>query len=78
MMSRLQRAIFEITGEMASFELGQASRSMYEFVWSEFCDWYLEASKASLRNDDSGTRRVLSFTLKTILKLLHPLIPFIT
>ena len=78
MMSRLQRAIVEITAEMESFELGQASRSMYEFVWSEFCDWYLEASKASLRNDDSGTRRVLSFTLKTILKLLHPLIPFIT
>ena len=78
MMSRLQRAIIEITAEMESFELGQASRSIYEFVWSEFCDWYLEASKSSLRDDDSGTRMVLSLALKTILKLLHPLIPFIT
>jgi valyl-tRNA synthetase len=78
MLSRLHRAVAEITEQMESFELGQASRSLYDFVWSEFCDWYLESSKPALRQGDPGTRSVLSATFKTILKVLHPLIPFIT
>ncbi len=78
MLSRLQRVIREVTDHLEAFDLGQANRVMYDFVWSEFCDWYLEASKLALRESDPDTCQVLSRTLTTILKLLHPLIPFIT
>jgi valyl-tRNA synthetase len=77
-MSRLQRAIGEITAQLEAFDLGAASRTVYEFVWSEFCDWYLEAAKPALRDGDRRTRSVLRTVLTDILKLLHPIIPFIT
>ena len=77
-MSRLQRAIREVTQHLDAFDLGAATRVAYDFVWSEFCDWYLEAAKPQLREGNETTKTVLAKTLTDILKLLHPLVPFIT
>jgi valyl-tRNA synthetase len=76
--SRLQGAVREITRHLEAFDLGAANRAAYDFVWSEFCDWYLEAAKPQLRRGDARTRYVLHTVLTDILKLLHPMIPFIT
>lgn len=76
--SRLQRAAQDVTRHLEAFDLGAASRSAYDFVWSEFCDWYLEAAKPELRAGNQTTQAVLLSTLTDILKLLHPLVPFIT
>ena len=76
--SRSQRAIREVTRHLDAFDLGAAARAAYDFVWSEFCDWYLEAAKPQLREGNETTKAVLAKTLTDILKLLHPLVPFIT
>ena len=76
--SRLQRAIREVTRHLDAYDLGAATRAAYDFVWSEFCDWYLEAAKPELREGSAATKAVLAKTLTDILKLLHPLVPFIT
>lgn len=77
-LSRLQHATEEVTRHLDAFDLGAATRAAYEFVWSEFCDWYLEAAKPELREGNAATKAVLARVLTDILKLLHPLIPFIT
>ena len=77
-LSRLQRAIRKATRHLEAFDLGMANRALYDFVWSEFCDWYLEAAKPALRADDPRTRHTLRVVLRDVLKLLHPLVPFIT
>ena len=77
-LSRLQRAVGEVTQHLDAFDLGAATRAAYDFVWSEFCDWYLEAAKPELREGNAVTRAVLARALTDILKLLHPLVPFIT
>lgn len=77
-VSRLRTAIDEVTAAMEAFDLGAANRRIYDFVWSEFCDWYLEAAKPALRAGDERTRYVLRSTLEAILALLHPILPFIT
>jgi valyl-tRNA synthetase len=77
-MSRLQRAIKDITHNLESYDLGLANRAAYEFVWNDFCDWYLEAAKPQLREGNAETKIGLQTVLTNILKLLHPLIPFIT
>lgn len=77
-LSRLQRATGEVTRHLDAFDLGAATRAAYEFVWSEFCDWYLEAAKPELREGNTATKAVLARALTDILKLLHPLVPFIT
>ena len=77
-VSRLQRAVQSVTGHLEAFDIGAANRAAYDFVWSEFCDWYLEAAKPRLREGDERTRFVLKTVLTHILKLLHPLVPFIT
>jgi valyl-tRNA synthetase len=76
--SRLQRAIADATRRLEEYDLGLASRALYDFVWSEFCDWYLEAAKPALREGDPRTRAVLLKVLEGLLRLLHPLVPFIT
>jgi valyl-tRNA synthetase len=76
--SRLQRAIKDITANLEAYDLGLANRSAYEFVWNDFCDWYLEAAKPQLREGSAETKTVLQTVLINILKLLHPMIPFIT
>ena len=77
-LSRLQRAIRSVTEHLEAYDLGAATRVAYEFVWSEFCDWYLEAAKPELREGNETTKAVLAWALTDILKLLHPLMPFVT
>ena len=77
-LSRLQRAVGDVTRHLDAFDLGAATRAAYDFVWSEFCDWYLEADKPELREGNAATKAVLAGTFTDILKLLHPLVPFIT
>src|SRR5690606_32414566 len=57
---------------------GAANRAAYDFVWSEFCDWYLEAAKAPLREGDPHTLRTVRHALDVVLRLLHPFVPFVT
>ncbi len=78
MLSRLERALEEVAGHLDALELGLAARAAYDFVWSEFCDWYLEAAKPGLKAGDPGTRQVLAFTLESVLKMLHSFMPFVT
>ena len=81
-VSRLESCIKEVTLNMGKFELGIAAGALYDFMWSDFCDWYIELSKAPLYGDSPEKKRtalaVLCFVLENALKLLHPFIPFIT
>ncbi len=81
-LSRLNEAITDITEWMDKMELGLAAQRMYEFTWTEFCDWYVEMAKPRLYGEDAEVKRstvsVLVYVLKNTLKLLHPLMPFIT
>ncbi len=77
-LSRLQRATKEATERLEAYDLGGANRALYDFVWSEFCDWYLEAAKPQLYAENAQTKAVLRHTFTSILKLLHPIVPFIT
>ncbi len=78
LLSRLQRAVADVTAALDEMDLGAANRLAYEFVWSEFCDWYLEAAKAPLRESDPHTLRTIRHALEAVLKLLHPFMPFVT
>ncbi|HSL93251.1 MAG TPA: valine--tRNA ligase [Bacillota bacterium] len=80
-LSRLSRTASDVTRYMERYDFGEASRLMYEFVWNEFCDWYIEMAKVSLQA--AGERKaevlqVLCFTLSRALELLHPFMPFIS
>src|SRR5690625_531859 len=77
-LDRLNDAAARVTGHLEAFELGQAARAAYEFVWSEFCDWYLEAVKPALKEADSAAPAVLHHVTVEVLRLLHPFMPFIT
>lgn len=77
-MSRLQKANKQITDHLEDYELGLANRKAYDFVWSEFCDWYLEAAKPALYSNNARSRYILKTVLSEILKLLHPIVPFIS
>ncbi len=81
-ISRRNHTIAEVTRLLEQFHLGEAGRVLQEFVWSQFCDWYIEASKVSLYGDDPDakavTQSVLENTLAVILRLLHPFMPFVT
>ena len=82
--SRLQDTIGEVERAVASYRFDLASQALYEFIWNEYCDWYLELSKPVLYGDDAtpamrqGTRRTLIEVLEETLRLLHPFMPFIT
>ena len=80
--SVLEQSIEEIEAHLHEFRFDLASKAYYELVWNAFCDWYLELAKVQLQNEDiavrRGTRRSLLSVLETILRLGHPLIPFIT
>jgi valyl-tRNA synthetase len=82
-LSRLQHTEKEVTELLGRFELGEAGRLIYEFIWNEFCDWYIELSKPRLYNSDSPAERaaaqyVVCEVLRSAMKLLHPYMPFIT
>ncbi len=72
----------DVTVLMDSFDLGIAVQKIYDFIWEEFCDWYIEMVKPRLYNDADETKAAALYTLKTVLidalKLLHPYMPFIT
>ena len=82
--SRIQRVTEETSASIESYRFDLASQALYDFVWNEYCDWYLELSKPVLWDEDAspsqqqGTRETLLLILEQILRLLHPLMPFIT
>ncbi|WP_456411247.1 valine--tRNA ligase [Oceanithermus sp.] len=78
MAARLREGIRNITQLYDAYELALASREVYQLVWSEFCDWYIEAAKPALRAGNAATLRGLETALEALLKLLHPFMPFVT
>ena len=81
-LTRLNKVIREVTANISKYEIGLATSKLYDFVWSEFCDRYIELSKGALYSTDDKKRSdklaVLSYVLTETLKLLHPFIPFVT
>ena len=80
LLSRLATVTAQVTEQLENFKLSDAARLLYDFTWSEFCDWYVEMSKSRLRDDQARplAQRVLAGALDTILRLLHPIMPFVT
>ena len=81
-LSKVNTLAKEVSENMEHFELGLAAQKIYDFLWDEFCDWYIEMVKPRLYNKEDTTREAALWTLKTVLinalKLLHPFMPFIT
>ena len=81
-LSRLAGVIAEVDGLLEQFEFGKACEALYHFAWGELCDWYLELAKVPLASGDAAaaarTKRVLGFALDQTLRLLHPVMPFVT
>ncbi len=81
-LSKVNKLAEEVTENMDKYELGIAVQKVYDFIWEEFCDWYIEMVKPRLYNEEDTTKAAALWTLKTVLgnalKLLHPYMPFIT
>ncbi|MCR5826053.1 MAG: valine--tRNA ligase [Oscillospiraceae bacterium] len=81
-LSKLNTLIREVTDNMDAFELGVASAKVYDFIWDNYCDWFIELTKARLNGEDEQAKRnaqnVLCYVLIETLKLLHPFMPFLT
>ncbi len=80
-LSRLNRTIRTVNESLATYDIDDASNALYEFIWSEFCDWYIELAKPRLRGSDqekNEARNTLYHVLETTMRLLHPITPFIT
>lgn len=80
-LARLNETVKDVRRAYEDYRLDNAANAIYSFVWTEFCDWYLELTKVQLKGDEAmqrGTRHTLVTVLETILRLAHPIIPFIT
>ena len=81
-LAQLARTIAEVETQVAAYRFDLVSQALYEFTWNTFCDWFLELSKPALQGDDKdaadSTRQTLLYVLESTLRLLHPLIPFVT
>ena len=81
-LTRLQSTLEEVEQHFATYRFDHLAQALYEFVWNEYCDWFLELSKPALQGDDAeaaaSTRHTLLVVLETVLRALHPVIPFIT
>ena len=81
-LSRLNHAIREVTNALENYRFDQATSHLYQFIWHEYCDWYIELAKPSLQQDNhpdkAATRHTLLQSFETIQRLLHPVMPFIT
>ena len=81
-LTRLNDAIRVVSGHLDDFDLAMAAQKLYDFIWSELCDWYLELAKAPLYGEDeqaaSAARATLKYALVSTLRLLHPFMPFVT
>lgn len=82
LISKINRASEDITGNLNHYELALAGQKVYDLIWNQYCDWYIEIVKKRLWGDDEEDKKVVRFTLimalKNLLKLLHPFMPFIT
>ena len=81
-LNQLNTTIAETTRLFDKFEFGEAGRILYNFIWNDFCDWYIEMSKEKLNGGDeqqkANTRNILAYVLDQTLKLMHPIMPFVT
>ena len=81
-LSKLNKLVKEVTNNLENFELGIATQKVYDFIWNEFCDWYIEMVKSRLYDENCTTKFAAQYTLNKVLKdslkLLHPVMPFIT
>ena len=81
-LSKANRLADELATNIDNYDLGVAAQKIYDFIWNEFCDWYIEIVKPRLYDKDCATRKEAQFTLNTVLeyslKMLHPIMPFVT
>lgn len=81
-ISRLNDTVKDVTHFFDKFEFGEADRALYNFIWNDFCDWYIEMAKEDLNGDDAqakhNTQNILCYVLDQTLRLLHPIMPFVT
>jgi len=77
-ISRTEATAAEVNRQLGEFQINEASRALYEFVWNEYCDWYLEMAKVRLKEGDRSPLPVLVYALQSALRLLHPVMPFVT
>ncbi|USS93744.1 valine--tRNA ligase [Fructilactobacillus ixorae] len=81
-LARLNRTVAHVRENYDKYNFGEANRALYDFIWNDFCDWYIEMSKETLTGDDeqakANTRNVLAYVLDQFLRLLHPVMPFVT
>ena len=81
-LNKLNKLILEITNNIENYDLGVALDKIYNFMWNEFCDWYIEMAKVRLYGEDEKEKVQVSYVLNEVftncLKLLHPFMPFIT
>ncbi|MSE22556.1 class I tRNA ligase family protein, partial [Lactobacillus parabuchneri] len=81
-LSRLNATVNHVSELFEKYNFGEADRYLYDFIWNDFCDWYIEMSKEALNSDDEklkkNTQNILAYVLDQTLRLLQPIMPFVT